>query len=193
MGRGSVAGPRLRDDRRRLIAERAARLIIEGGLSDWNLAARKAARQLGLEQTRSLPGRDEIAAALQAQQALFQRETHPALLRSRRLEALSWMERLARFHPALTGGVAEGWATAHSELRLELTAESSKDVEYALLDASLAYTALGSEAETEHREIVTPGMHGAVHLVIRPSWAHHRLSAKVRLDTAALQALLASR
>src|SRR5262249_22718804 len=60
--------------------------------------------------------------------------------RLQRIEALRWMERLARWNPMLTGAVAAGWATAHSEVRIELEAEDAKSVELALINAGVEYT-----------------------------------------------------
>src|SRR5947207_15702054 len=88
------------------IAQLAARLIIEHGITDWSLAKRKAARQLMLSEREGLPGDDEVEAALTEHQALFGGEEQEATLRAQRQEALRWMRRLAEFLPKLVGGVA---------------------------------------------------------------------------------------
>jgi hypothetical protein len=62
-------------------------------------------------------------------------------LRAQRLIALEWMERLSPWRPLLVGGVAAGWATAHSDVRLELEAEDPKAVELGLINAGIEYTA----------------------------------------------------
>src|SRR5688500_6900435 len=116
------------------IAQAAARLIAEHGLADWSLAKRKAARQLDLPERAALPGDDEIEAALRDYHALFGGEAHRESLRGQREEALRWMRCLATFRPLLVGGVAEGWATEHSDIRLELAADDDKAVEMALLN-----------------------------------------------------------
>src|SRR5450432_3063019 len=137
--RGRVYGPdpfgREAQDRTR-IAQVAARLIAEHGITDWSQAKRKAVRQLMLPDRAALPGDDEIEAALVDYHALFGGEAHVAQLRAQREEALRWMHRLAAFEPALVGGVAAGWATAHSDIRLELIADNVKAVELALLNAN---------------------------------------------------------
>ena len=79
-----------------------------------------------------LPGDDEIEAALVDYHALFGGDAHVAQLRAQREEALRWMQRLAQFEPALVGGVAAGWATAHSDIQLDLVAANAKSVELAL-------------------------------------------------------------
>ncbi|MEP7181022.1 MAG: hypothetical protein ABI886_02400 [Betaproteobacteria bacterium] len=124
------------------IAQTAARLIAEHGLTDWSLAKRKAARQLMLPDSTAMPSNDEIEAALLSHHALFGSEAHAGSLRAQRREALDWMTRLAAWEPLLVGGVAAGWATAHSDVRLELVADDPKAVEMALAGAGVAYSAI---------------------------------------------------
>src|SRR5512136_1368250 len=111
------------------IAQAAARLIAEHGLADWSMAKRKACRQLGLGDKEGLPGDDEVQQALRDYNSLFRAGVHAAELRRQRSSALVWMERLERWSPVLVGGVAAGWATQHSEVRLELEADDAKAVE----------------------------------------------------------------
>src|SRR5690242_11299913 len=59
---GKVRGfgpPGSEDQNRQRIAQTAARLIVEHGISDWSHAKRKAARQLMLSEYQALPGDDE--------------------------------------------------------------------------------------------------------------------------------------
>lgn len=134
-------------ENRARIAQTAARLIAEHGIADWTLAKRKAARQLMLPEREPLPGDDEVAAALVDYHAIFGSEAHVAQLREQREHALAWMRRLAEFSPRLTGGVAAGWATAHSDVRLELAAPDAKLVELALLNAGVAYRAMHADRD----------------------------------------------
>ena len=141
---------------RATIAQAAARLIAEHGLSDWSLAKRKAARQLDLPERAALPNDEEIEEALREHHALFGGEAHAATLRAQREEALVWMKRLAAFRPLLVGGVAEGWATEHSDIRLELTADDPKGVELALLNGECGYRTL--PARLRMNVIARPGV-----------------------------------
>jgi hypothetical protein len=138
---GRSDSPRTLRNRTR-IAQTAARLIAEHGLTDWTLAKRKACRELGLPSHESLPGNEEIEQALRDYNSLFRGETQPASLREQRSDALRWMQRLSRWHPVLTGAVAAGWATEHSEVRLELEAEDAKAVELALINDGIDYAQL---------------------------------------------------
>ena len=170
------------------IAQLAARLIAEHGLADWSLAKRKAARQLDLPERAALPGDDEIEAALRDYHALFGGEAHEASLRSQREEALLWMKRLAAFRPLLVGGVAEGWATEHSDIRLELVAEDAKSVELVLLNAGEPYRAMGSDRDGASELFLDKG----VRLSIRtPGQARQRRrGSDVRLSAEQLTELL---
>jgi hypothetical protein len=124
------------------IAQAAARLIAEHGLNDWQAAKRKACRHLGLPDHQALPDNDEVEQALRDYNNLFQSASQAQSLRAQRLEALEWMEHLSPWNPRLTGAVAAGWATEHSEVRLELEAEDAKAVELSLINAGITYTSV---------------------------------------------------
>jgi len=175
------------------IADVAARLIAEHGLSDWSLAKRKAARQLMLPERTALPGDDEIESALAAHHALFGGEAHAAALRAQREEALAWLRNLESFEPALVGGVAAGWATAHSDIRIELVADDSKGVELALINRNIAYRVAPGVAQHAAPELLVDTAHGCVRLIVRtPFAARQRRRDETRLDAAALGELLAN-
>jgi hypothetical protein len=175
--RGSVYGPdpagrEVRDRIR--IAQVAARLIAEHGIADWSLAKRKAARQLMLPERTALPGDDEIESALVDYHALFGGAAHVAQLRAQRGEALRWMRQLASFEPVLVGGVAAGWATAHTDIAIELVADDAKPVELALLNAGVAYRTMNAAGGAPQRLYIdTPS--GGVRLSVRtPEEARQR-------------------
>lgn len=175
------------------IADVAARLIAEHGLSDWSLAKRKAARQLMLPERTTLPGDDEIESALAAHHALFGGEAHATTLRAQREEALAWLRNLESFEPTLVGGVAAGWATAHSDIRIELVADDSKGVELALINRNVAYRVAPGVAQHAAPELLVDTAHGRVRLIVRtPFAARQRRRDEARLDAAALRALLAN-
>ncbi|MEO6927862.1 MAG: hypothetical protein ABI190_01750, partial [Casimicrobiaceae bacterium] len=76
---------------RTVIAQAAARLIAEHGITDWSMAKRKAARALDLSWGVALPGDDEIEVALADYHALFGGDEHDTMIRAQREEALTWM------------------------------------------------------------------------------------------------------
>jgi hypothetical protein len=187
------ADARAQQDRMR-IAQAAARLIAEHGLSDWALAKRKAARQLMLAPSVAFPTDAELEEALTAHHALFGGDAHPTMLRERRREALAWMRRLAAWQPQLVGGVAAGWATEYSDIRIEVVADDAKAVEIALASQGVRYAALpargGDDAGATLR-IDTP--RGALRVaVLTPQQRRNRprRDEETRLTESALAALL---
>lgn len=150
------------------IAQTAARLIVEHGITDWSLAKRKAIRTLGLPDAAPLPANDEIEQALAEHHALFGGPAHAERLRQQRTVALHWMHRLEAFAPLLVGGVAAGWATEHSDIRLELMADDPKAVEIVLAGAGIGYAA-AAPADDENRPL------GSVQLLVSTSRDRIRL------------------
>ena len=190
---GRADGLRIQRDRTR-IAQAAARLIAEHGLSDWTLAKRKAARQLMLPDSAALPSNEEIETALAGHHALFGGDAHAAALRLQRVEALAWMRRLAAWEPILLGGVAAGWATEHSDIRLELVADDPKAVEIALASWGIAYAALPARDDdaTAHLRIETARAAVRITIVMEQQRRNRpRKSDEPRLDAEALAELVA--
>jgi len=154
------------------IAAAAARMIAEDG-ADYGTAKRKAARLiLGNQRVRGdvLPDNEQIEAEVREYQALFQGdEQSQRLLHLRRL-ALEVMEKFEDFAPYVTGAVLNGTASEHSDIHLQLFAESSKDVAVFLLNAGMDYEV----SETPHfrrpdRSVETLSFfwkHEIVHLAI---------------------------
>ena len=186
--------PRAMRDRTR-IAQAAARLIIEHGLSDWSVAKRKACRLLGLPDHQALPGNEEVEQALRDYNSLFQPTEQAASLRAQRIEALEWMERLSAWLPVLTGAVAAGWATEHSEIRLELEAEDPKAVEMALINAGVDYVAAAPQAEAPPAaQLRISGKNATLRLMIlspKQRWNRQRRNDNERMTVAELRSALA--
>ena len=121
------------------IAAAAARLMAEDGVEDFALAKRKAARQLGAEDTQALPKNEEIEAELRAYQSLYQGEEQRERIRYLRRCALEAMQLLERFRPYLAGPVLSGTAGRYSDIDLQLFTDDGKAVEHFLLSRSIAY------------------------------------------------------
>ena len=178
---------------RESIAHAAARLIAEHGLTDWALAKRKAARQLLLPESAALPSNDEIEAALASYHALFGAEEHDASLRLQRQTALEWMKRFAAWDPLLVGGVAAGWATTHSDIRLELVADDAKAVEISLASGGIRYAALPPREADAGAQLLIETPRASLRVaVLTPAERRNRprRPEDPRLSTAAVAALL---
>lgn len=127
------------NDMRRRIAHEAAKMIAEDGGIDYGFAKRKAARQLGVPDSRHLPDNREIEEALRSYQALYQGQEQQDRLSMLRELAVEYMELLSDFDPHLTGPVLNGTAGRHSEINLQLFADSDKELVFFLLNRQLAY------------------------------------------------------
>ena len=189
--------PRQPSRERARIAQTAARLVVEHGITDWTLAKRKALRQLMLPADTALPSNDDLMQALSDHHAIFGVEAHAESLRRQRQEALAWMARLAEWEPLLVGGVAAGWATEHSDIRIELVADDPKAVEIALASSGVAYAASPPAEETDrsaaatHLRIASP--RSTVRLsIFSPQQRRNRprRDDEPRLSAAALAALI---
>lgn len=116
-------------DTRRGLAVAAARIMAEEGVRDFGKAKRKAAERLGLPPSISLPGNDEVQAALKEYLALFHKDLPATLARLRRT-ALEAMELLAEFDPRLVGPVLDGTATEYTDIQLHATAANPEDLQF---------------------------------------------------------------
>lgn len=124
---------------RRNIASLAARLMAQDGISDYGVAKRKAARQLGAPDTEALPNNAEVEAELRAYQSLYQAEEQRERLRYLRAAAVDTMRLLKSFSPYLTGAVLNGTAGRYAVVEIQVFAESAKNVEMFLLNEGIEY------------------------------------------------------
>ena len=179
------------------LAQATARLIATQGLTDWSQAKRKAARELGVPERAALPGDDEVEDALVLHHAIYGGERHRRMLAERRAEALIWMRALAAFDPRLVGGVAAGWATEHSDIRIELCADDSKSVELALINAGVEFRTMPARGADDAHDVYVETPRGGVRLCTRSPGAMRARPRRDRqgrderrLDAAAVEALL---
>ena len=124
---------------RKVLAQEAARIIIEQGIEDFRIAKRKAAERLGLSGRGLLPGNSEIELAVSEHLKLFGRESHLDLLRMLRQAALSAMELLAPFTPRLVGPVLNGTAGANSAVNLHVFSDNAELVALKLRENRVNY------------------------------------------------------
>ncbi|MGH8637777.1 MAG: hypothetical protein ACREUX_12215 [Burkholderiales bacterium] len=141
---------------RERIAHLAARIMAEDGVDDFGYAKRKAARQAGARDAKAMPDNQEIEQALAAYRALYQPQEHPPLLLQLREQALTVMRMLTRFNPHLTGSVLSGVAGRHSDIDLQLFAESAKEVEIFLLNEGVRYRASQARVYLNNDERIVP-------------------------------------
>lgn len=114
------------------MANEAARIIQEQGLSDFRFAKEKAVERLGLKRNGALPSNQEIDQALAARNRIFNAESHLEILGRLRTTALTAMQSLEAFHVLLVGPVLSGNVTEHSHVDLHLFTDSQESVAAAL-------------------------------------------------------------
>lgn len=124
---------------RQVVAQEAARIIVDHGIRDYRLAKQKAAERLGVVGRGSLPGNAEIEAAVVEHLQLFGGESHADHLRLMRTAALSAMELLSTFTPRLVGPVLAGTADENSAVNLHVFADSAELVAMELADLGVNY------------------------------------------------------
>jgi hypothetical protein len=124
---------------RRVVAQEAARIIVNHGIRDYRLAKQKAADRLGMNNRGSLPGNTEIEAAVAEHLQIFGGESHEDHLRLMRVAALSAMELLSAHSPRLVGPVLVGTADENSAVNLHVFADSAETVAMELAEMGINY------------------------------------------------------
>ena len=119
---------------RQLLAQKTAQILLESGMRDFQAAKQKAATQLGVKDTKSLPSNAEIENALSEYQRLFRSESQPEHLSRLREIAIEAMQFLEPFNPRLVGSVLSGTADEHSIIRLHVFAETVESIGFYLQD-----------------------------------------------------------
>lgn len=125
---------------RQLIAQQAARMMAEDGISDYAYAKKKAGRQLGVTDAQCMPTNAEIEEEVRLFHEIYHGEEQPEQLRQLRADALIVMQLLEQFNPHLTGTVLDGTAGRFAQTDIHLFADSLKDVEIFLLNKQIPYT-----------------------------------------------------
>ena len=124
---------------RQVVAQEAARIMVNHGVRDYRVAKQKAADRLGVTTRGSLPGNAEIEAAVAEHLQIFGGDAHEDRLRLMRVAALSAMELLASFTPRLVGPVLAGTADDNSVVNLHVFADSPELVALELEQIGVGY------------------------------------------------------
>jgi hypothetical protein len=125
--------------RRKSVAELAAKLMAEEGITNHFDAKRKAAERLGLGHERELPDNHEIESCLLQYQRLFQDQTQANHLHDKRKTALAAMRMLTAFSPRLVGPVLSGTAGEHTAITLHLFTDTPEEVGWLLTEQSIPH------------------------------------------------------
>ena len=143
------------DRARQLLAQEAARIIVNQGVRDYRVAKIKAAERLGFNSRGSLPGNAELESAVTEHLQLFGRESHADLLQGLRRTALSAMDMLESFSPRLVGPVLQGTADDHSAVNLHVFADSPEAVAVTLSGLGLTYRPYERRLKSRRNQVET--------------------------------------
>jgi hypothetical protein len=141
------------------LAQEAARIMAEHGVSDFLLAKRKAADRFGVTDGAVLPKNTEIEAALEQYQRLFDGDGHAESLQAQRRAALTAMRRLREFEPRLVGPVLTGTATRHAQVQLHLFTDYAESVTMKMLEMGLAHEVTEKRVRMDSARVLAfPGL-----------------------------------
>jgi hypothetical protein len=141
---------------RQVLAQEAARIIIDQGIRDYRVAKMKAAERLGMNTRGALPGNSEIELAISEHLSLFGGETHSNSLRKLRRTAISAMQLLEPYSPRLVGPVLAGTADGSSAINLHVFADSPEEVALFLDRQGIACKLYERRLKTRRGRNVTP-------------------------------------
>ena len=122
-----------------IIANRAAEIIMQEGITDYHFAKKKAAKYLGYQSSDFLPSNDEIDHALEEYQKIYQVDTDASLVGKIKDEALMIMELFKKFNPHLVGQLIDGLIPKYPILQINLYTENMKEIEYLLLNNNIEF------------------------------------------------------
>lgn len=140
---------------RQLVAQEAARIIVNHGVRDYRQAKQKAAERLGFSARDSLPGNAEIETAVVEHLQIFGGDSHEDYLRLMRVAALATMQLLASFAPRLVGPVLAGTADENSVINLHVFADSPEAVALELDDIGLQFRPYERRLKSRRNQVET--------------------------------------
>jgi hypothetical protein len=140
---------------RQVVAQEAARIIVNHGVRDYRVAKQKAAERLGVSARGSLPGNAEIEAAVAEHLQIFGGDAHMDHLRLMRVAALSAMELLSDFTPRLVGPVLSGTADENSVVNLHVFADSPELVALELEQIGVSYRPYERRLKSRRNQVDT--------------------------------------
>lgn len=138
-GRIQMRGSSKEKQMRILLAQEAARILVESGGQDYLNAKRKAALRLGAVDTRNMPSNTEIEQAMIEYQRLFRGSSQPQILHALRTEAIRAMGFFEEFRPKLVGPVLQGTADEHTPISLHIIATTIEEVGLYLMRFQIPY------------------------------------------------------
>lgn len=181
-----------------LIAQEAARLIVNEGLNDYLVAKTKAAERLNLLGSR-LPRNDEIEVAANEYHRIYGSSEQLSQIKQLRQIAFEAMVFFKSFSPRVVGGVVDGTAGQYNVIKLHLHCATIEEILIKLVNSSIPFIqkthilSLPRQKSVEFPEIgfVVDKVQLALliyplHFVLNPPFG----KAMVRMDIEAMKQLM---
>ena len=124
---------------RLLLAQEAARILLDSGSRDFALAKRKAAEHLSAHDTRQMPSNLEIEQAVAEYQRLFRSQSQPQHLQQLREDAYEAMQFFQDFDPRLVGPVLTGTADINTTISLHVFTDTPEEISLLLLNQHIPF------------------------------------------------------
>tara|TARA_B110000285_G_C14955280_1_gene528870 strand:+ start:162 stop:779 length:618 start_codon:yes stop_codon:yes gene_type:complete len=121
------------------IANKAAEIIMEEGITDYQYAKKKAVRYLDLDTVDLLPSNDEIDKALLDYRLIFKAELDIELVKTIKTEALRIMKFFESFNPYFVTQLSDGLLPKYPIIQINLFSDNMKEVEYILLNNNIPF------------------------------------------------------
>ena len=121
------------------IANKAAEIIMEEGVDDYQYAKKKAVKYLDVNNLDTLPSNDEIDKALLEYGSIFQNEIDLDAICKIKEEALKIMKLFDRFNPFFLSQITEGLVPKYPIININIYTDSMKEIEYVLLNNNLNF------------------------------------------------------
>ena len=121
------------------IANKAAEIIMEEGVDDYQYAKKKAVKYLDVNNLDTLPSNDEIDKALLEYGSIFQNEIDLDAICKIKEEALKIMKLFDRFSPFFLSQITEGLVPKYPIININIYTDSMKEIEYVLLNNNLNF------------------------------------------------------
>jgi len=138
--KGSQNHPLQQQQLRQQVATICARLIVQEGVKDFQMAKKKATAELGIANSKNhLPSNAEIEAEIMLYQRLFQADNQPQHIQHLREVALKAMRLFVNFNPRLVGSILSGTATQHADIALHLFTHTPEEIDMFLIQKGIPY------------------------------------------------------
>ena len=120
------------------VANKAAELIAEEGITDYHFAKTKAAKCLGFSAKEKLPSNNEIDEALIAYKNIYHKANF-AIIQELKKITLKYMKLFEEFNPHAPSQILEGYISKYPTIEINLYHDDIKAVEYILLNNQIHF------------------------------------------------------